>query len=358
MSVALLLLLGLLLAAPLPALDLYQAEAETAGPGERALQAAFATALGDVLVRVTGRREARDDPGLRAALGNPAALVQQYRLVGGGRVSVSFDPVALRAGLDAADYPVWGAPRPVVLLWLLVEQADGRREFHGLAERPEPVLVPGEEEFTEAAGEDPLDTLPALLDDVGSARGISVLLPILDFQELMLVRADALWDGDYTALAATPARYGADTVLVARLHQPDDGAGQVDWSLLVGEDVLEWQSGLEEGLHQLADQLAEQLATTRSGRQELRLLVSGVSGLAQWGRLNAYLDSLGIIDAYQVEQVSGDVLLLRLSVRGGSERLERTLALGRVIEPMAGDLPPQVRGWRADLRYRVPGGLR
>lgn len=361
MGLALLLTLGLLVAMPLAALDLYQAEAETEGRGERALQAAFATALGDVLVRVTGRRESRDDPVLRSALGNPAALVQQYRLLADGRVSVSFDPVALRAGLDAADYPVWAEPRPVVLLWLVAEQPDRQPEFHGLAERRGLGPLAPEEGLDEPVVEHPLAELPALLEEVGRARGLSVLQPILDFQELMLVRADALWEGDFTSLENTAGRYGADSVLVARLGWQEAAAetgARLAWTLLVGDEMLEWEAGIKDGLHELADRLAGRLAATRSGQQELRLLVSGVQSFSQWGRLNAYLGSLGIVDAHQVEQVSGELLLLRLTIRGDRERLERTLALGRVIEPMAGDLSQEARGWRYDLRYRLQGGQR
>jgi hypothetical protein len=356
------LLLLAIVAMPRPAqaqADLHAAEAALEGAGERALAAAFAEALGRVLVKVTGRRDASQDPRLRQAIGDPAALVQQYRLAGPGRVRVQFDPVALRRRLDAVDLPVWGEARPVTLVLVVVPGPDGIPELLELSRAPAPGAAsggtgePGSGLQPEAGPEpepEPLaGRLGAVLAEVGAERGIELVQPLLDFQDLATVNADELDAGMFNALPEAARRYGAEAVLVG---QAETAVGErLRWTLLVGGDELAWSGGLAEGPHGLADRLAQRLATSRSGLQPLRLLVGEVASLEGWGRLNAYLASLGIIESYRVERVSGDRMLLALEVRGDADRLVRTLALQRVLEPMLAEPP----GDGADLAYRLVG---
>ena len=362
------LLLRALAAMPLPAqtqADLHAAEAALDGAGERALMAAFAEALGQVLVKVTGRRDANQDPQLRQATGDPAALVQQYQLAGPGRVRVQFDPVALRGRLDALDLPVWGEARPATLVLVIVPRPDGLPELLEPSRAPAPgaaTVGVGESVSRAAAGSglearpepepepEPLAArLPAVLAEVGTERGIELVLPLLDFQDLATVKLAELDAGVFDGLPDAARRYGAEAVLVGRA---DNSTGQqLRWTLLVGADELTWSGDLAEGPHGVADRLAQRLATSRSGLQPLRLLVGEVASLDGWGRLKGYLASLGIIESYRVERVSGDRMLLALEVRGDADRLVRTLALRRVLEPMPADAP----GDGADLAYRLVG---
>src|SRR6266851_9593597 len=59
--------------------ELYQASAPIADRSEAAQTEAFQTAMKIVLVRVTGRRSAEDDPTLSPLVGNARRYVQQYR---------------------------------------------------------------------------------------------------------------------------------------------------------------------------------------------------------------------------------------------------------------------------------------
>lgn len=355
-------LLVTLAATPLPAqtqADLHAAEATLAGPGEAALAAAFAEALGKVLVKVTGRRAASQDPQLRQATGDPAALVQQYRLAGAGRVRVQFDPVALRSRLDALDLPVWGEARPTTLVLIVAPGPDGLPELLEPALAPvqgpapggfaEPAAAPGLERGPEPGPEPLASRLAAVLAEVGAERGLELVQPLLDFQDLAALNAAGIDAGVFDALPDAARRYGAEAVLVGQ--DPSGSGERLRWTLLVGEDELGWSGDLAEGPHGLADRLAQRLATSRSGLQPLRLLVGEVASLDGWGRLNAYLASLGIIESYRVERIAGDRMLLALQVRGDADRLVRTLALRRVLEPMAADAP----GDGADLAYRLAG---
>jgi len=344
---------------------LHTAEVPLAGRGDQALQAAFSEALGTVLVRVTGRRDAASNPAVRSAAGTPAALVQQYQLLDGGRVRVQFDPQALRNRLDAADQPVWGDARPVTLVWLVMEDATGALELldagTGFARPMQLAPATGDRaDGAEGAArqDEPGDAAAALrelLTEAAARRGVPLILPILDFQDVSLVDPAELREDRLAGVEQASLRYAPDVILIGRVQLATPLAGApARWTLLIADQRLDWQGDAREGPEGLADRLAERYAGTRSGLQPLRLLVSGVDSFDGWGRLNAYLGSLGIIEHHALEQVAGHSFVIRLSVRGDSERLARTLAMRRVLEPApTATLPPGVP--EADLVYRLSG---
>ncbi len=73
-----------------------------------------------VLVRVTGRRSAEDDPALAPLVGNARRYVQQYRATPDGQLWVSFDGPAIERWLTQNGQPLWGHERPTT-----VRLADG-----------------------------------------------------------------------------------------------------------------------------------------------------------------------------------------------------------------------------------------
>src|SRR6202035_1264085 len=101
--------------------ELYQATAPLADRSEAAQTEAFQTAMKVVLVRVTGRRSAEDDPALSPLVGNARRYVQQYRGAPDGQVWVSFDGPAIERWLTQNGQPLWGHERPTTFVWLTAQ---------------------------------------------------------------------------------------------------------------------------------------------------------------------------------------------------------------------------------------------
>jgi len=76
-----------------------------------------------VLVRVTGRRSAADDPALAPLVGNARRYVQQYRGTPDNQVWVSFDGPAIERWLTQNGQPLWGHERPTTFVWLTAQTA-------------------------------------------------------------------------------------------------------------------------------------------------------------------------------------------------------------------------------------------
>ena len=85
----------------------------------------------------------------------------------------------------------------------------------------------------------------------------------------------------------------------------------------------------------------------------MRLVVGEVASFADYGRVSAYLDGLGVVESSVVEELSEDAVLFRLAVRGGAPRLTAAIAAGRVLEPVAGGLAPTSPRLAGELRYRM-----
>ena len=101
--------------------DLYQATVPLADRSEAAQSAAFEAALKSVLVRVTGRRTADEDPALAPLIHDARRYVQQYRAASDNQVWVAFDGSAIERWLTQNGQPLWGHERPATFVWLGVQ---------------------------------------------------------------------------------------------------------------------------------------------------------------------------------------------------------------------------------------------
>src|SRR5579859_7236848 len=123
-SVFLCLGLSILCAGASPALtraELYQATVPVADRSEASQTAAFEAALRAVLVRVTGRRAAEDDPAFAPLLASARRYVQQYRAAADSQLWIAFDSAAIDRWLTQNNQPIWGRERPSTYMWLAVQ---------------------------------------------------------------------------------------------------------------------------------------------------------------------------------------------------------------------------------------------
>lgn len=320
--------------------DLYTAEVDLPA-GRDGLDQAFAQALAEVVVKLSGQPAAAMSESLER-LGDPARLVQQYRNAAAGRLVVGFDPVALRQAMDRAALPIWGDERPATLVWLAIDSGRGRREIVSALDD---------------AGGGPMDRgngdLQTIARDALSqsarARGLPLILPLVDGEDLQVTSFADLW-GDFTApVLEASRRYRADAVLIGRARGTDPATTGVRWTLLMGDQRMDWNGTIASGPRDAADRLALQQAVSIDQRQDLRVAVAGVDSLADYANITRYLSELSTVDLCEVIQVEGDRVLFRLSVRGSPDQLMRTIALRRLLRP----LEPGLDGGLADLYYAV-----
>lgn len=331
--------LGLFLAGPAGAVrvpDVYAESVPTADATTAGESAAFGEALRRVLVKVTGRESAATDPALFAQFGDPQRLVQQFRRDTAGMLWAQFDPAAVRNGLQAAGWPVWGEERPLTVAWVAYDTGNGERDL--------------------LAGTGPEQGAPAALREellrTARARGVPLVLPLGDSRQMAAVTYADVW-GEFTEpLRAASAPYGADAILVGRVRLFPPGLADARWTLLVGEDRMEWRGGIADGPQGLAERLAQRLAVGHgSSGGTVRLAVAGIGNMDQYGAVLAGLQGLEAVAACAVTSLDAGGVVFDLVLRADRAQFARGLALLRLIEPEVeeGAAPADA----TTLRYRV-----
>lgn len=298
-------------------------EAEVPWEGDR--EAAFADALGVVLVRMTGRRDAASMPGVQPLLAAAPRYAQQFRNPTPDTLWVAFDGEALSRALAEAGQPLWGRERPGTLVWLAVDAGGGRR-----------FVVASEPEVeTESA-------LQARLEAAARRRGIPLVFPLMDAEDRGRASFPEVWGGFDDAIRDASARYGADAIVVGRLAAGDFDRGR--WTLYAGEETERWVGGIEDSLDRVADAFAARFAVVPSGAgAAVTLVVKGVGSVEDYGRVTRFLGNLTAVQRLGVERIEGNTIVMRAMLLGDEAQFDRAVRLGGILEAADG----------AGLVYRV-----
>ena len=324
--------------------ELYSARVPAAEEGRRSQPETFEIALEKVLVKVTGHRGIMVDPVVMKQFRTAGNYVQQHRTNPDGSTWVLFDPVALRRSLDSVGQPVWGEERPVTLAWLVLDYGSGTRDI--LAAESDLERERGLFEVAEQDGAGDPERQAAvreMLTDTAGERGLPLVLPLVDSEELDIVSIADVWGGFTESLVLASQRYGVDAILVGRVRVSFIETAEVRWTLLIGNERFEWEGDIASGPDRIADFYAARFATSSSALGRMQLRVDGVGTLEDYGRLDRYMSSLDVIEDYSVDRVTDRTVILSLLVRGDADRLMRSIALRRVLQPVdesAGGLFP------------------
>lgn len=301
-------------------------EAEVGFEGDR--DKAFREALGLVLVRLTGRRDAARSAELEPLLAGAAAYAQQFSQPAPDRLWVGFDGAALERELGRLGQPVWGAERPSTLLWVAVDAGGGKR-----------FVVSSGADFEEEAA------LRGQILEAAQTRGLPMVFPLMDAEDRGKASFGEVWGGFEDSIRAASERYGVDAVLVGRLAAEDRGYGR--WSLYSADGVEQWSGSIPESVDRLADGFAARFAVVSSGDTRAVLVaVSGVTSIEDFGRVSRFLGGLTAVETFGIETVEGDQVMFRVALRGEPAALDQAVRLGGVLRPDGAAGPRQ-------LNYRV-----
>lgn len=235
-------------------------------------------ALAEAMKAVAVRVSGRREAATNAAVtaADPARYVQRYAAGTDRTLTVGFDGASVERLLQQAGLTFWAAERPLTLVDVVAEDRSAALEA---AER----------------------------------RG----LPIA-------------WQSG--AVSTAPGQ--------AVLRGTPSGAG-FDWSFSHGGETVQASGSLADGIHLAADTLAARYAPASSrGTSSLVLRVTGMDDLRHYTGVLGYLDSLSLVRGVAVEALEGDVLRLRVVVRGDRDLLGRVVALEAKLQPVARGADP------------------
>lgn len=303
-----LVLLSLVLSSVVPASlsaaevgGLYEAVLPVSGQSSGERSRAVAEGFRQVLVKVSGQRSILALPALQPELKRGESLLGSFRYetapsrvpgqvvdpqLTGTRIRLQFDPVSVRAVLNRAGAPVWGANRQPVHLWVV--RGEG----------------PGSTLLTLGAPQ--VDTLI----DAAAQRGLSPVLPS---------------SGDLTPPADARVAVLA-TLVPGRAHI--NGMLRIDGASEPLEvSAADEFAALRELVAQAADRLGGRYAVTAHADQVrlVRLQVSGVARLESYAALERWLAGLPLVRDVTLEKVAGDRAVFLLALAGEPARLTQAM---------------------------------
>ncbi len=286
--------------------DLYQASVSAPDRSDAGLGSAFQAGMRQVLVRVTGRKSASQDPSLSPLIQNARRYMQQYRAASGNQLWVSFDGAAIERWLAQNAQPSWGRERPVTAVWLWVASRSGR---------------------TLLTRDDPSE-LKRVIDQEAALRGIPLVWPTNADSQRASMSADSEQAAP-AALAEASKRLGADGVLAGRANDASATAG-VRWNFAYQGRSSEI-GGAQEGIDHAADAYAQIFAATGASTP-VAVEIAGIGSLQNYAAATTFLESMTAVARVGILGFDEDVLRLSLMVRGGADALRRALGQDARVE--------------------------
>ncbi|EQB2599893.1 DUF2066 domain-containing protein [Aeromonas salmonicida] len=295
--------------------DLYQGKAPTSGD----MVAAQSQALGDVLVKVTGKRDILTQPDVVKALAAPGDYVQHYGYQDVGPVKflkADFNVAKVNALISQSKFALLGPARPQMALWLVINEGERR-------------ILPDQSS----------DGWASALRTQSQAMGLPVSIPLMDLDDNMAVNATDVWGRFAAPILQASQRYGAEMVVLGKLT-PEGDKWSIDWGLYGpkgGGELAELTRGSSSGTQaevaqHFADELAAWLVQNYGARisgvaSSQTLVVEGLSGIDGMITVQKMLQGMASVTKVTIGKLEGDKVTFDLSLQGDKAELIRGLQL-------------------------------
>lgn len=299
---------------------LYEAEVPVEDVQQQSRASAISTAMGLVLIKLTGNRYAPADPELRPVIRRAETYLREFSYPGENILRVRFDEDSLSRDLRNLDIPVWGIERPSTLIWLVINDESGSRLL-GLDGDPDYI---------------------SMIDNRVRRRGLVLIYPLLDLVDSMSVQpADISWGYLQTILDAS-RRYPADSILTGSLDSPVPGIWTGTWTAYLNGETRTWQTEgdipeivIDEGIDGIADFLAENyIQEDIIDQSSVLIAVTDINDVDQYARALKYLKSLSFVSRVHVNAVMDGEVRFLINAHGGCTALSRAIEIGRRLEPL------------------------
>uniref|UniRef100_Q0HW60 DUF2066 domain-containing protein n=1 Tax=Shewanella sp. (strain MR-7) TaxID=60481 RepID=Q0HW60_SHESR len=290
---------------------------------------ALKAALEKVIIKNTGTARSLDNGVIQLQLANPDALLSQYGYVeqnGQLLLKANFEHRRIITLLRQAQLPVWGIQRPLTLFW---------------------VAMPSEGDTILLGDSSTLDERQAF-NTFSDERGIPVLLPILDLDELMGINPNDVKGMFADIVSSVSGRYQADFLALVAI---EPAGNQVRYRLnLYTKATIDSLTplfsfnGTAENSAQaitammaaLGDYYFTKYAIADSGEQVgASVTFVNIDKMAQLVEVEKYLKQLSAVKNATLSRIQGNTATFSLDLFGSQTDFERLLSLEPRISVVA-----------------------
>lgn len=328
-------------AAPLN--DLYEVTLPCLSQAQSEREVLFKQGLQQVFEKISLEPESNRYPDVAKALDNALDYVEQYAYEG-NMIRIRYSSASILPLMQKTGQKTWGQHRPNVMVWLAIEEGGNRR------------LI----------GQETDPTLFAKLQQMANERGVPLVLPLMDIEDINAVSAGDVWGQFPTVLQKASDRYGAKMTLVGRLQLLSTGSWKASWQWLTDNDPIQWETSapsLETALNAAFDRMTTQLKdnyaaktesrpSTEQGEQKSILIgIANVNCTEDFVRVENYLEGLEAVTQVVLKQVMGDRAIFEIipEQHQSRERLAQTIGYDQQLMSL-GQHDPHFQ--EVDLAYR------
>jgi hypothetical protein len=304
--------------------DLYLVKTPIAEQSKTALWKASLGGFKEVLIRKSGSRDILQSYEVQNAYSRVTSYLQRFKYSNQTDSSVEesyiielhFEPRLIDSLIQESKMTVWGINRPVTILWLVVQDQNGRNIVRESIESSE---------------------LEKLITANATRRGVPVILPLMDLEDEMLVSMSDIWGRFPTTIREASKRYDADSVLYGRIRQ--DGAGWVGQFGYVDDSEQQIFEVVEDNKENIINSLTDRLADTlcakyciveqEGKKQEVFLELSDVTSFKQFKLAESYLNGLSSIRRVELIAIDGQKANFKLTLLGQLESVIEGIGLNQ-----------------------------
>ena len=312
---------------------LYQVDQYVADQSEQTRRQAAQRSLLRVVSRVSGLVSVPRNASITQALRNPERYYAKYVYFdpkgvdpnGLNRIDnakesdatalavrFTFQPAMIKQLARSAKLPTWWSRRPLTLVWMVLDEPDGRS-----------VVDQGAVSIRSA------------LDYAAHQRGLPVLLPAMDLDDSLLVSTAVVWGKFTDVLDQASDRYNAGQYLLGRfsvqeilgerfftgewLVRSEDG----DTSRFIRGSDIDTVASI--GIDMAAQSVLDQHLVFADAQRQHELVVSGINDIRAYSSLLDYLQSLEFVDDVMLLSMRRNTLKLRVNTAATDEQLHSLL---------------------------------
>ena len=299
--------------------DLYQDILNVDNKTRDTRLAASRKALLNVLVKVSGDESANTNPLAKQRSKNISNYMLKFeydeRANGQLKLIVKFEARKINALIKDLNLPLWGKQRPLVAIWLGIED-NWRREL---------------------VTQDSYPQLEQLIYDRAARRGLPVVVPLLDLQDRRLVGIPDVWGNFSQPVEEASERYSAERSITARMYQESGSENwRLDWRF-TNDDKFE-SKDISGDKQQIVGQMLDELASKLGSEYAIdpnvhyeklttALTLKGATNFVDIELAKRKLLALSVVSRVTIARKTPESTEYKLSYTGNVENLKRVLAL-------------------------------
>ncbi|MBV1909116.1 MAG: DUF2066 domain-containing protein [Kangiellaceae bacterium] len=299
--------------------DLYLVKLPIAEQSKTARWKASLSGLKEVLVRKSGSQEILRSEEVRQAYRKVTSYLQRFeyssQTEGSEKdyeISLYFEPRLIDGLIQDSRMPLWGANRPLNIIWLAVEEDFSRRIIVD-SSTGQSQSVPDQEK-----------SIDILIQENSLRRGLPVILPLMDLEDELVVSMSDIWGRFPSSIRQASERYAADVVVYGRMSKFGElWQGKFGVINQLDEGAFEVQGESKEKLiAQMMDRLAERLCSKYCVVEEIGIKnevlidITDINNFSEYKAALDYLSKLSSVSKVEVVSIEKLNVLFKLTLLG------------------------------------------